>query len=91
MGPDDGGGPADGGANQAPSWTAIPNQTWIVGVPVYLDLASYCSDPDGDALTFAVAQSLPPGLTLNGSVISGTPTAPFATQVFTFDADDGKA
>jgi hypothetical protein len=97
----DGGAP-DGGApdgtvgdgpvgNQAPVWTTIPDQVWVVGVPVNLDLASYCSDPDGDALTYTLSAALPDGVTLTGSVISGTPTGVFAAASFTATADDGQA
>jgi hypothetical protein len=98
---DDGGVP-DGGlpdgsvpdgvvANQAPVWTTIPDQVWVVGVPVHLDLANYFTDPEGDALTFALSAPLPDGLTLTGSVISGTPTAVFAAAPYTATADDGRA
>lgn len=88
------GGELDGGTdagpgNRPPAWTSVPDQTWVVGVPVLLDLAAYCTDPDGDALTFSLDLALPPGLTLSGSVISGTPTAVFATASFTATADDG--
>jgi len=34
---------------------------------------------------------LPDGLVLEGSVISGTPTAVFAAAEFTATADDGRA
>jgi hypothetical protein len=87
----DGDVPDGGGANQAPAWTTIPDQVWVVGVPVHLDLAAYCTDPDGDALTYALSAPLPEGLTLTGSVISGTPTAAFAAAAFTATADDGRA
>ena len=71
-----------------PVWTAIPPQVWTLGVPVYLDLAAYCTDPDGDPLTFSLSQALPPGVTLSGSVISGTPSVVFAQQSFIATADD---
>lgn len=83
------------GSNQpigaAPVWAPIPDQVWTVGVPVTLDLSQYCTDPDGDPLVFTLDQLLPPGLTINGSVISGTPTAAFDTRPFVATADDGKA
>jgi hypothetical protein len=72
----------------APVWTQIPNQNWQVGVPVNVDLASYCTDADGDRLTFTLDRPLPPGVTLNGSVISGTPSAPFSATSFIATADD---
>jgi hypothetical protein len=75
----------------APVWTTIPDQVWVVGVPVYLDLATYCTDPDGDPVTFSLSAALPAGVTLSGSIISGTPTAELATASFTAAADDGRA
>jgi putative Ig domain-containing protein len=72
----------------SPVWTTVPNLVWTVGVPVSLDLAAYCTDPDGDPLTYSLSLALPPGLTLNGSVISGTPTATYAATQFTAYADD---
>ncbi|MES9991791.1 MAG: hypothetical protein ABW098_07550 [Candidatus Thiodiazotropha sp.] len=75
----------------APVWSAIPPQTWTVGVPVYLDLNDYVSDPNGDPLTFTLDTPLPDGVTLNGSVISGTPTAATASASYAVTADDGKA
>jgi len=71
-----------------PSWAPIPDQVWAVDVPVYLDLANYCTDPDGDPLSFALDQPLPPDITLNGSVISGTPSSPFSTTQIVAIADD---
>ena len=72
----------------APVWKRIPDQVWAISVPVYLDLASYCTDADGDPLTFDLDQALPPGLALNGSVISGTPSALFSATPFIATADD---
>jgi hypothetical protein len=76
----------DGGA---PVWSRIPTQDWIVGVPVYIDLEDYVTDPDGDALTISLDKALPEGITLNGSVISGTPTAVTASAQYVATADDG--
>lgn len=73
-----------------PVWSTIPNQNWVVGQPVYLDLAAYCTDPEGQAMTFTLSRALPAGLTLVGSVISGTPTAAYATQSYVATADDGE-
>ena len=72
----------------APVWTAVPAQVWTVGVPVHLNLAAYCTDADGDTLTFELDQPLPSGLSLNGSVISGTPSAVFTAKQFVATADD---
>lgn len=74
----------------APVWDRIPDQHWAVGEPVFLDLAEFVTDPDGDALTFTLGDTqLPPGVTFDGRVISGTPTAEFATTVVDVTADDG--
>lgn len=72
-----------------PVWATIPTQVWAVGVPVQLNLANYCTDADGDPLTFELDQPLPPGVTRNGSVISGTPTGVFAARQYVATADDG--
>jgi len=73
----------------APVWTAsIPNQVWTVGVPVSLDLSAYCTDPDGDSLTFTLDRALPAGVTRTGAIISGTPTSTFASTTFTATAED---
>ncbi|MGI9265049.1 MAG: sulfatase-like hydrolase/transferase, partial [Gammaproteobacteria bacterium] len=53
--------------------TEIPNQTGTQGTAFSLDVSSNFSDPDGDTLSFG-ADTLPDGLTLTGSTISGTPT-----------------
>ncbi len=81
--------PARPSAAAAPVWTAIPTQVWAIGVPVHLDLKSYCSDADGNPLTFSLSRALPAGLTLTGSVISGTPTGVFSATSFVATADDG--
>ncbi len=64
-----------GFADPAETWLPIPDQSWTVGTPVYLDLADYCTDPTADPELFELDQLLPPGLTLDGGVISGIPTA----------------
>jgi Putative Ig domain len=73
-----------------PVWATIPNQSWTVGTPVNLDLLNYCSDADADQLAISLSRSLPAGLTLSGGVISGTPTAAFASVDFVASADDGQ-
>ena len=73
----------------APVWATIPNQLWRLGEPVFLDLSDFVTDTDGDALRFSLNLPLPPGITLNGSVISGVPTTEFPTAAFTATADDG--
>jgi hypothetical protein len=72
----------------SPVWEVIPAQTWTVGEPVQLDLADYCSNPEHGRLSFRMSRLLPPGLTLKGSVISGTPTAYFPATQFVAIADN---
>lgn len=61
--------------------------TLVIGLAsVPLDLASFVTDAQGDALTFAVSprmsEGLPPGMQLAGSVLSGTPSAAVTRTVF---------
>jgi hypothetical protein len=81
--------PRNAGA-AAPVWATIPDQIWTVGVPVWLDLADFVDDPDGDELVFTLDMALPPGVTLQGSVISGTPSEPFEETVYVASADDAE-
>jgi hypothetical protein len=84
--------PAEGGAsNRAPVWVAIPDQSWAVGMPVAFDLRDYCSDADGDTMTFTLVGTLPAGLSLVGSVLSGTPTQVTPPMAITVGADDRRA
>jgi hypothetical protein len=73
-----------------PVWEPVPDQTWVIGVPVHLDLADYCTDPEGAALVYSMDGALPAGITLDGSVISGTPTAEFSAAEFRATADDSE-
>ncbi|MGH7680475.1 MAG: T9SS type A sorting domain-containing protein [Candidatus Eiseniibacteriota bacterium] len=68
-------------------WLPIPAQDWMVGTPVHLDLADYCTDDSVDPATFALDQPLPPGLTLQGGVISGVPTAISAVSNYVASVD----
>lgn len=61
-------------ANQAPTALSIPDQSVTVNELFSLDVAQYFSDPDGDTLTYSTTSTLPAGITLSGSVLSGTPT-----------------
>ena len=75
--------------SEEPEWSEIPPQEWAVGVPVFLDLADYCSQ-DPSTFFFELDQPLPPGVTLNGSVISGTPVEEFPpTEYVAIAHDDG--
>ena len=73
-----------------PVWTTVPNQLWRIGESVYLDLSDFVTDADGDELSFTLDFALPPGITIDGSVISGIPTSEFASTEFTATADDGE-
>lgn len=74
--------------NLAPVWDSDVDQDLFVGVPFSLDLDDICTDPEGDPISYEqVSGTLPPGLSLAGSVISGTPTTEGDYPV-TFDATD---
>ncbi len=78
-------------ANQAPTITVAPTTSVLVGFPV--TITPTASDPDGDALTFSVANK-PNWLSFNSQngVLTGTPAA---GDVGIFDVtitvSDGKA
>lgn len=66
--------------NQVPTQTAgiVLSALTVGSAMTPLDLSAFVIDAEGDALTYSVAPGsdpLPAGLTLVGSVISGTPTA----------------
>ena len=66
----DGGGTAPSDDNRAPTPVGtIPAQTVTAGEIVSLDVTSYFSDPDGDALTYAAATSSP---AVASPTVSGT-------------------
>ncbi len=74
--------------NAVPVWT-IGDQGLTQGQAYSLDLDTVCSDADGDPITYTVeAGTLPAGVALSGSVISGTPTT-VETQAVTLGASDG--
>lgn len=73
----------------APVWRQIPDQNWQVGKSVFLDLSDYVSDSDGDALLITLDADLPAGVRLNGSIISGVPTAEFSATNYVATAEDG--
>src|SRR5688572_7822468 len=76
-------------ANAAPSWQSVPTQTLIVGDSYTLNLTTYCTDADLDSLEFSItAGTLPTGLSLTGSTISGTPTVAGQTPTITVQAAD---
>lgn len=77
--------------NLQPVWDAvIPTQDLIVGNPYSFDLNTVCTDPEGAVLSYFHDGSLPAGLALVGSVVSGTPTAAGSPAVV-FTARDEQA
>lgn len=62
--------------NLAPVLASAPTyaSTYEEAVPIgNLDIGALASDPEGDALTVTTASTLPPGLTLVGNTVTGTP------------------
>jgi hypothetical protein len=56
-----------------PSWEALPRQYIATGDSFALDLTRHISDPDGDALSFAIAESSVAGLTIDAAgLLTGT-------------------
>lgn len=77
-------------ANSAPTWDSVPDQDLIVGNSLSLNLGDYADDSDTDPLTYTVESgTLPTGVTLSGSTISGTPTTAGESSAVTIRADDG--
>lgn len=77
-------------ANAAPSWSAVPDQNLIVGNAYNLNLADFTNDGDTDPLTYSIQLgTLPTGLSLTTSTVSGTPTTAGQSQAVTFRVDDG--
>lgn len=77
------------GGNRAPTWVPI-NLSFDEGTVLNVDLDSYLTDLDGDAVTYT-AVGMAGGLSLSGArgeTISGTLTA---TTSFLVVADDGQA
>jgi len=87
------------GANDAPTSTAISDQTDTEGNSVNLDVSGNFSDPDGsDTLSYS-ATGLPSGLSIDSStgVISGTidsgasQNSPFSVTITADDGNGGSA
>ncbi|QHV94573.1 FG-GAP-like repeat-containing protein [Spirosoma endbachense] len=74
--------------NQQPTTSGLPNQTILVGQAYQLTLTNYFSDPDGQALTYS-ATGLPSGLSVSGSLISGTPSMTGVSNVQVTALDPG--
>ncbi|PRY25897.1 putative Ig domain-containing protein [Spirosoma oryzae] len=74
--------------NRPPTTTGIPAQQLVQNQPYQLELTRYFADPDGQTLTYS-SSALPAGLTLAGTTISGSPTAPGRTTVRITALDPG--
>jgi hypothetical protein len=74
--------------NNAPTLdTYIPEATVSVGQEYSINLNDYFSDPDGDILIYNA--ELPSWLTIDGSILSGTPTVEYVGEWnLTIDAQD---
>jgi len=94
-GPVPGPGPAPApGPNVAPVWTTIPAVGFTQGVASSFSLASFVSDPNGDALTLTMnAVNLPAGVTFDAAgkrlVYDGIGNAASVNGV-QMTADDGR-
>jgi len=73
--------------NKLPVWTTIPDLIKNLGDSVNFSLSSYCSDLDGDPLTFSISSG--PG-TIVGSNYVWTVTAPTGEKTIVVSASDGK-
>ena len=73
--------------NKLPVWETIPNLIMKLGDPVCFSLSTYCTDPDGDPLTFSVVSG--PG-TIVGSNYEWTLSLPGGERTVEISASDGK-
>ncbi|MEM9669965.1 MAG: putative Ig domain-containing protein, partial [Pseudomonadota bacterium] len=77
--------------NSAPTPGTPPTQTLTSGEAITpINLNNHFSDTDNDSLTFSFGVVDQPGLSIDGSTLSGTVTAP-GTHTFTIIANDGTA
>lgn len=85
-------------ANSDPVWDATISEALTISVAYDRPLDDLCFDPDGDTITYSASAvqdappsgytaGLPPGCTLIGGHIIGTPTST-GNYAYTVDADD---
>jgi len=93
----DSGGPPVGPNRPPVVGTPLSNQRLIGAHPFNFDVSQgggSFTDPDGDRLTYEVTftNPAPPGLSISGSVISGTPTTPgsFSATIRVTDGHGGE-
>ncbi|WP_345326667.1 beta strand repeat-containing protein, partial [Novipirellula rosea] len=79
--------------NDAPTFNGpIGTQAVTKGEAYSLNLAAFFNDIDsGDPLTYTVVGTLPDGLSLSGSEVSGTPSSTATASSVTFTATDGSS
>lgn len=78
--------------NKPPVWLAVPTVNFKQGTASSFDLTPFVSDPQGAAMTLAVASgTLPAGVTLSGMALHYDGTGAPATDTITVSADDGLA
>ncbi|TDB69216.1 putative Ig domain-containing protein [Arundinibacter roseus] len=58
-----------------PAFNRIPDLLAVMGQVFYFDILQYFKDAQTSTLTISYASALPPGITANGSRLSGNPTA----------------
>lgn len=73
--------------NKLPVWSTIADFSKNIGDILELNLAEYCTDPDGDSLDFSLVSG--PGSVV-GSLYSWTVTAPTGLKTIEVAASDGK-
>lgn len=61
--------------NVPPTADLIPTVVAIMGQVISFDVKFYFKDSDGQITSVTYTSALPPGITANGSVLSGNPTA----------------
>ena|SRR5215471_3833287 len=86
--------PGGGSANLPPAWQTVPTVTFVQGVASSFSVASYVSDPNGNALALSVAAgSLPAGVTFDAAgkrfVYNGSGSLAVANGVM-LSANDGQ-
>ncbi len=78
--------------NSPPEWDA-PSTAINIAAGAVVSIASYATDPDGDAITFsrAVGGTAPAGITVqsNGTITVPTDVPP-GTYTILVEADDGR-
>lgn len=72
---------AESGDACAVGWSAIPDQFWLIGMDVSVDLGQYLEGGDAVALGLILDGSLPDGVVGKGALLSGAATELFSGEV----------